>query len=162
MMILTVLILTMEQPMNVDMEVKDLEDLANILADEFGDDFTHDAINNNAIFQKDCEILAYADNNNDCACKSITPSSCFDMELDEDFINDIISALGEGTLESTNSSKNLRKLKIAKWLRKRERRNFAKKTICRARKVVADSRVRVSGRFVKTSSLNFVSITSMC
>lgn len=50
---------------------------------------------------------------------------------------------------------------IRKWHEKRKRRSFKKKTICKARKDIAEARPRKGGRFVKSGSSGFVAITEL-
>lgn len=50
---------------------------------------------------------------------------------------------------------------VRRWKEKRQNRSFKKRTVCVARKVVAEARTRVKGRFVKSTSSGFVSITQV-
>lgn len=50
--------------------------------------------------------------------------------------------------KTTPSSSQIRKLKVQRYLEKRKRRNFHKTVVYQCRKRVADSRIRVKGRFI--------------
>ena len=54
-----------------------------------------------------------------------------------------------------------RKAKIRLWKEKRKRRSFSKKVVCKARGDVAKARKRVGGRFVKSTSVEWVSVTDL-
>ena len=54
--------------------------------------------------------------------------------------------------------RSYRQRAISKWLAKRAQRNWKKQPICEFRKKFASSRVRVRGRFVK-SSIRFLPVT---
>mmetsp|Transcript_45400 Transcript_45400/g.99222 ORF Transcript_45400/g.99222 Transcript_45400/m.99222 type:complete len:137 (+) Transcript_45400:101-511(+) len=69
---------------------------------------------------------------------------------------DVEVAMSDSPLPGT---KEYRRKAIDKWREKRPRRSFKKKQLCKARSVVAEQRVRKGGRFVKSSSSGFVSIT---
>ena len=54
-----------------------------------------------------------------------------------------------------------RQSKIDIWKEKRKRRTFTKKVVCKARGDVAKVRQRIGGRFVKTKTVDWVSVTSL-
>ena len=66
-----------------------------------------------------------------------------------------------GTNGFTVATAAERKLKIQRYLEKRKRRSFKKRIVCKARKEVAQGRTRVGGRFTKSASPGFVSITEI-
>mmetsp|Transcript_25032 Transcript_25032/g.42316 ORF Transcript_25032/g.42316 Transcript_25032/m.42316 type:complete len:165 (+) Transcript_25032:113-607(+) len=64
-------------------------------------------------------------------------------------------------LEVDHLEMSFRERAIARWKDKRSRRTFRKKVVCKARGDVAKVRPRVGGRFVKSQSIGWVSITSL-
>lgn len=60
-----------------------------------------------------------------------------------------------------NSANLYRKEAIQRWLEKRSRRTFRKKTISKGRQDYAQSRERKGGRFVKSKAVGWVGITEV-
>ena len=62
---------------------------------------------------------------------------------------------------NTITTTKYRQEAIRKWHEKRKRRSFKKKCVCKARKEVAEGRPRKGGRFIKSTSAGFISITEL-
>ena len=87
---------------------------------------------------------------NDSASVMKTP----DEEVEENENEDLVAS--EKLMKA-----EYRKASISRWREKRKRRSFAKKVVCKARGDVANQRVRVGGRFVKTMKVEWVSVTTL-
>jgi hypothetical protein len=92
-----------------------------------------------------------------CTTQEYYDSSCSPLDLPASFSTIEVFAPSSSPAVATL----YRQGAIERWLAKRSRRCFRKKTVCKARKDYAETRQRRGGRFVKSTAPGWVSITQV-
>jgi hypothetical protein len=116
---------------------------------------------------EDFELDAFDESREETETESTAPSTEADTAGESEASIDYFTTTSSVTSEQstydayTANCTRYRQDAIRRWREKRTRRSFRKKTICKARKEVAEGRPRKGGRFVKSMSSGFVAITQL-